>query len=450
MTHINRRDLLRTGAAGALFAALGRANSALMPMGSNGFLGSPVSQTAPKLLTIFLRGAQDAVFTVPPVGDPTYPVARGGLMPSTIALPGTTYARLNDQYQDLVPIINAGQAAFIHQVGNPSGGRSHFVEMAIYESAHVPTALTAPRKDGVMARLRGAGVFAGSSGPVYGASVSHRMQQFYRGFTADELMLHVADLRRFSLGTAPIADRQRAALALHLSQDPSDPLESYLDATGEYFAATEAAVSGLGTYTHDPNAFPRTLQESNAAGLPDSSRGRSFLKQCEEAHQLLKSNLGCQVVGVELGSWDTHANQAAEVVDLNAYLAKAIRSLYDAGVADGLDNYLILVVTEFGRTNFVNSNAGTDHGVGGLMMAFGKKVMGGVYNCHGGVGLGKPWRELGTSPSAWSTFGNACPVVTDFREIYSEIFEKLFGMSTAQVSTVIPGWSDTSRLGFLS
>lgn len=450
MTKFNRRDLLRSGAAGALFAALGRSGSAASPLWQPKTGGVGLSPQAPRLLTIFLRGAQDAVYTVPPVGDATYnTTSRQTLRPQTVQLPGQTYAELNTAYSLLLPIWNTGHAAFMHQVGNPTGGRSHFVEMAIYESADVPTGLFAPRKDGVLARMRSVGAFGASQGPVFGASVSNRMQQFFRGFSADELMAHVVSLSQFHVGSDPINDRMRASLALHLGQDPDPPLEQFLDATGEYIALNETPISSLSNYIHDAAAFPRNLAETQAVGLPDDHRGQAFLRQCEEAHQLLKSNVGCQVAGVEFGSWDTHSNQIMERDLLDPYLAKAIRSLYDAAMADNLTNYVILVVSEFGRTNFENANGGTDHGVGGLMMAFGKPVRGGVYNCHGGSGLGKPWRELGVSPNSHATYPNACPVVTDFREIYAELFEVLFGLSSNQIGTLIPNWASNNRMGFL-
>ncbi len=446
MTTFNRRDILRAGGVGAFLSAFANASSPVRLLRSFSPSAPLPNPGDPRLLTIFLRGAHDGVYTVVPTGDPTYATARPTLQPPTLALPGTTYARLNSAYAELQPIIAAGRAAFLHQVGNPTGGRSHFVEMQIYEGAQN----TAPlREDGVIARLRANGAFGSSTGPVFGASVSYRMQQFYRGFVPAEIMAHVRGISDYTLGSVPIADRQRASLATHLSQTPIGPIEPFVDAVGEYVAATEAAISGI-TYTHDPVAFPTNAAESQAQGLPLAPIGYSFMSHCEQALELLKSATGCQAVGVELGAWDTHNDQAAERGPLDVYLARGIRSLHDGAAAAGLTNLVILVVTEFGRTNIENGNQGTDHGVGGLMMAFGPRVNGGVYNCHGGTGLGAAWRDLGTSPTTWTLFPNACPVATDFRLVYAELFHKLFGIphgAGSAMEVVIPGWTNTGYLG---
>jgi len=446
MTTFNRRDILRVGGVGAFMSAFANASSPVRLLRSFSPSMLLPDVTAPRLLTIFLRGAHDGVYTVVPTGDPTYTTARPTLQPTTLALPGTTYASLSSAYADLLPIFSAGRAAFLHQVGNPTGGRSHFVEMQVYEGA----VNTAPlREDGVVARLRANGAFGTSTGPVFGASVSQRMQQFYRGFVSTELMAHVRAINDYTLGSAPIANRQRDSMATHLLQNPTGPIEPFVDAVGEYVAATETAISGV-TYTHDPAKFPVNPTESNALGLPNAPIGHTFMSHCEQAHQLLKAAVGCQAVGIELGAWDTHNSQAAERAPLDAYLAKGIRSLYDAAAADGMTNYVILVVTEFGRTNIENGSQGTDHGVGGLMMAFGPRVNGGVYNCHGGTGLGRPWRNLGTSPTTYTTYPNACPVGTDFRRVYAELFHKLFSIpdgAGSAMELVIPGWTDTSYLG---
>ncbi|MEO6595402.1 MAG: DUF1501 domain-containing protein [Planctomycetota bacterium] len=446
MTTFNRRDILRAGGVGAFATAFANASSPVRLLRSSFPSLEVPAITAPRLLTIFLRGAHDGVYTVVPTGDPTYTTARPTLQPATIALPGTTFARLNSAYADLMPIFSAGRAAFLHQVGNPNGGRSHFVEMQVYEGAKT----TAPlREDGVIARLRANGAFGTSSGPVFGASVSQRMQQLYRGFVPNELMAHVRGISDYTLGLAPIADRQRASMATHLSQTPTGPIEPFVDAVGEYVAATEAAISGI-TYTHDPVAFPVNATESTAAMLPNAPIGHTFMSHCEQALQLLKSAVGCQAVGIELGAWDTHNDQAVERVPLDAYLAKGIRSLHDAAVAVGMLNLVILVKTEFGRTNIENGSLGTDHGVGGLMMAFGPRVTGGVYNCYRTSGLGAQWRALGTSPTTHTLFPNACPVATDFRLVYAELFHKLFGIphgAGSAMGVVIPGWTDTAYLG---
>jgi len=58
-------------------------------------------------------------------------------------------------------------------------------------------------------------------------------------------------------------------------------------------------------------------------------------------------------------------------------------------------------------------------------------------------------RPLGSNPNTHGLHPNACPVATDFREIYAELFDRLFGLSTHQIGNLIPSWISTNRVGFL-
>lgn len=450
MKSFNRRDFLRAGGAGALFAGLASGRSPLQVVAR--LAGDGPIMASPKVFTIFLRGAQDGVHTVVPVGDSTYTTARfsASMQPPTMPLTGTTYAALNSDYAALLPIDAANHAAFVHQCGNASGERSHFVEQQIWESAFVPTvAQPSLEEEGVIARLSEA---AGFGSAVPGASVSKSMQRFYRGFTPARILAHIRSLADYSIGSTPIADRQRDALLANLGPTPSKELEQFLDATGEFVLTSEAAVTGLAGYVHDGAKFPIGSMEAGNAGLTYYPPGDGFMQQCEEAVELLLASGGpvdCQAVGVEFGGWDTHRDQDQDRPLVDPYLAHAIRSIYDCAIAQ-LSDFVILVVTEFGRTNHENSKTGTDHGVGSLLMAFGPRVNGGVYNCHGGVGLGRQWRELGASTSTYTLWPNAQPVATDFRLVYAELFERLFGLSSgagSQIEQVIPGWTDNNYLG---
>jgi uncharacterized protein (DUF1501 family) len=453
MSTFNRRDILRAGGVGAFLSAFAKAGVPAHVIGPIGNAPLAGSVDDPRVITIFLRGAQDGVHTIVPVGDSTYTTARPNLQPGTVPLPGSAYAALNAKYAALLPIYGAGHAAFLHQIGNPDGERSHFDEQQIYESAYVPVGVTDPLKeDGVIARLAGIGTFSPSTTAVRGASVSFQMQQFFRGFTAAQTLAHVRHSSVYTLGNQPIHARQRTSMQAHLNQapGPTAAIEAHLDAVGEYVLASEAAISGLPT-SHDAASFPNNPTEAAAQGLPATPAGYGFMSQCEQAYKLVSTvGLECQAVGIELGGWDTHGTQMAQRDALDPWLAHAIRSLYDLLVFGGFTNFVILVVTEFGRTNIENANLGTDHGVGGLMMAFGNRVNSGVYNCHNGSGLGRAWRELGTTPSQYTRYTNACYVARDFRSIYAELFHKLFGLthgSGSQIATVIPGWTNTSYQG---
>jgi uncharacterized protein (DUF1501 family) len=88
-----------------------------------------------------------------------------------------------------------------------------------------------------------------------------------------------------------------------------------------------------------------------------------------------------QVAVMEMGGWDSHANQAAP----NGALSNNLR-LLDATLAalhQGLQaggtwgRTVLLVASEFGREVAINGTQGTDHGTGGAALLLGGAVKGG-------------------------------------------------------------------------
>ena len=464
MTNLNRRNFLKSG-------SLAMGGLALHPMVAPiGKLASAKAGSNAKVVTIFLRGAMDGVHTVIPRLDPTYLQARANLIPAS-STPISLFTSLNDDSDQLLPIYLNRDAAFIHQCGSPAGERSHFTEQAVYESATIPNQFSGfpERADGVVARLSGV---AGFPGAVRGASVTKRMQQMYRGFVQAEQLAHVRSIGEYSLGGDSIATLQRRWLGAQSGQPaPAGSaqcrvdIENQLDVTSDYFLGSESVINNV-TVTHDADRFPSTSTEAMSssfypklamAGVNSFQTGLTFMKQCEEAMQILLTTDAC-AIGVDIGAWDTHDSQLMRRVALDRFLAAAIRSLYE-GIGAQIKDFAIVVVTEFGRTNVTNPSGGTDHGIGGMAMAFGPRVNGGVYNCHNGAGLGATWRDLGADASTHAgqvtslgvSTANAQPIETDYRLVYAEMCRKLFGLSATgpnnQVEAVIPGWMDTNYLG---
>jgi len=86
----------------------------------------------------------------------------------------------------------------------------------------------------------------------------------------------------------------------------------------------------------------------------------AFGQGCLLARRLLEHGIG--FVEVSLGSWDTHNSNFVNVPDRASLLDAALSTLLDDLARRGLlDDTLVVLATEFGRTPEINTNEGRDH-----------------------------------------------------------------------------------------
>ncbi|MEC9280467.1 MAG: DUF1501 domain-containing protein, partial [Chloroflexota bacterium] len=89
--------------------------------------------------------------------------------------------------------------------------------------------------------------------------------------------------------------------------------------------------------------------------------------------------LGTRIFYTQQSGFDTHANQVPTQPMLLGELSQGIGDFYaDLREHDASDNVLMFVFTEFGR-RVKDNGSGTDHGSGGMSMAIGDPVKGGMH-----------------------------------------------------------------------
>src|SRR5690349_7419329 len=132
------------------------------------------------------------------------------------------------------------------------------------------------------------------------------------------------------------------------------------------------------------------------------------------AAHLLAANLGTRIITIHWGGFDTHSDQIAgqdpQLKELSRALGAFKADLTTRGIEDRVST---LVFSEFGRRVEENGSAGTDHGAGGLMLAMGAGVRG---------GLAAEWPGCETNEQK---DGNI-KVPTDFRSVYRSVIEEWF------------------------
>ena len=319
--------------------AFGAVSSLGFAAGSNG--------SGKRFVFVVLRGGLDGLSAVPAVGDPEFAAARGPLAQfgsAPLAL-DTTFA-LHPNLAQLHTMFTGGELVVVHAVGLPYRERSHFDAQQVLESGGVrPYELT-----------------TGWLGRAMAPSA------------AKSLALNT---------TVPLVLRGPGVVdtwAPSALPDPSADLVARLERMYGNDMALATALQRAKSL-HFDGAMPPEMNAMNGKGMTNAGRGGNFTVLAQRAAEFLAQPNGPQAAVLELGGFDSHANQG----NPNGALSNTLRQL-DAGLAalrEGLlesgtwSRTVVVVATEFGREVAVNGTLGTDHGSGGAAFVLGGAVKGG-------------------------------------------------------------------------
>jgi uncharacterized protein (DUF1501 family) len=339
MTDLPRRRVLQSLLAGAALAP-----AASLSFGAG---APPASGTPRRLVLVVLRGGLDGLGAVPAVGDPAFAEARGALAQHpTPTLPLTGPFALHPNLSELHTMFGRGEAAVVHATGLPYRERSHFDAQQVLES---------------------------------GGTQPH---QITTGWLARAL--GVSGQRGMALNTAvPLVLRgpgQVDTWAPSVLPEPSTDLVARLE---HLYAGDPALAQAL--------ARARGLRQDAemgsvaSSGMGGAGGGRqAIVALARKAGEFIARPGGPQVAVLEMGGWDTHANQAApqgalanNLRTLDASLAALREVLVAPDAHDAWSRTVVVVVTEFGREVAINGTMGTDHGTGGAAFVLGGAVRGG-------------------------------------------------------------------------
>jgi uncharacterized protein (DUF1501 family) len=362
------------------------------------------------LVKIFLRGGCDGLNLCVPHGDPEYYGLRGGIAVARNAVVNLDgYFGLHPALGAIKPLYDEGRLAFVPAVGQYSLTRSHFDAQDFMETGTPgDKSTTTGWLDRSIARIPGSEV----TQAVAFAS------QLPRSYLGPEPVLVAQNLTSFDLRARNWRDEaERLLRAMY------EPKETPVGRMGqETFAALQTLLR-----TPEILAAP-----SNGADYPAVTVGNSL----RQAAQLIKANLGTRSIYVNVpGAFDTHSNQT---FNNNLEFTRLADSLAAFSIDLGrlMDDVVVLVTTEFGRTAAVNGSAGTDHGSGYTMIVMGGGVRGGrIYGQWPGLSRTQLYQ------------GRDLAVTTDFRDVFAEVARAQFGIADA--SALFPGYSAGPALGIV-
>lgn len=343
--------------------------------------------TGRRLVFIVLRGAMDGIATLMPIGDPAYARLRGNFGPPPAAgapLKLTTDFALHPGLAQTAALYARGEAAFVHAIASPYRERSHFDAQNVLETGG--TAAYA-LKDGWLNRL---------------------------------------------LPLLPRAKEPAVALSATLPMALRGPAPATSFAPSQLPQADDDLLARAGAlYAGDPQLhalWSQALGARNAAGTDartDSNARANPAALGKLAATFLAKPDGARVAVIELGGWDTHANQPGRLTQQLRQLDAVIAALH-TGLGPDWRQTIVVAATEFGRTAAPNGTGGTDHGTGGAAILAGGALQGGRIIAD--------WPGL--APSQLHE-GRDLKPTADLRALFAGLAADHFGLDPALVSRTL-------------
>ena len=363
--------------------------------------------TGDVLVVLSMRGGQDSLSVVPPVGDANYATLRPTIgIPSSLALPLGGVFGLHPALAAIKPLYDGGKLAVVHALSQPNPTRSHFEAQAELEKAAPGSSLTTGWLDRVLG--------------VRGGGTSFQAVQMGSSMLPDSLM-----------GPAPsLAMTGVDDFELSVWSGYQTPFVNALSALYSGVAApvAEQVTATLGALSTTAAMKTTGYTPANGATYPSSPLGDAL----QDTARLIKVGAGLQVATIDYGNWDMHVNLGrpgdvngwmhGQLLDVGGCLAAFARDL-----GTGLNNVTLVTLTEFGRRAAENGSGGVDHGHGQASLVLGGGVKGGqVYGT---------WPGLAPAALDQGDLAGA----NDYRNLLGEILVKRCGMGS--LSTVFPGLS---------
>lgn len=358
------------------------------------------AQPDARLVLVILRGGLDGLAAVPPYADPQYRKLRGALAlsaPGTeggaLALDGTF--GLHPALANLHSMYRAGEALVVHAAATPYRERSHFDAQNVLEAGGIE-----PKGTATGWLNRALGVLNRSGDPRGAIALSDSVPLVLRGEFA---------VSSWAPSRLPDTDEDTVARVRRM-YEAADPALA---------ASLNAALAA------------RELAGDASAARRGGRVGQDVAPLASAAARFLGSADGPRIAVLDVGGWDTHANQGAAQGTLASRLGGLDTGLQHLKTELGPHwrSTSVLVVTEFGRTVAVNGTRGTDHGTAGCAFLLGGAVAGG--------------RVLADWPGLAARDlheGRDLRATTDLRALFKAVLLERFGLAEGTLARqVFPG-----------
>ncbi|MCG9680194.1 DUF1501 domain-containing protein [Vibrio sp. Isolate24] len=173
--------------------------------------------------------------------------------------------------------------------------------------------------------------------------------------------------------------------------------------------------------------------------MGDGGVGKQFQSLTQKTGEILADPAGPNIAALELGGWDTHANQGS----VNGRLSNQLK-LLDAGLASlkqalgkQWQRTVVIAASEFGRTARENGTKGTDHGTANVMFVAGGAIKGGEVLGH--------WPGLAEADLYQ---GRDLKPTTDTRSVIKGVLGPHLSVTSKKLETIFPDSQKAKALRF--
>jgi uncharacterized protein (DUF1501 family) len=384
-------------------AAMETAPATAATAGTSGTTASPTPIGQRTLVVVQLSGGNDGLNAVVPYGNGLYYQLR-----PQIGIAANQVLHLNDQVglhpnlKSFKTLYDQKQLAIIQGVGYPNASRSHFRSMEIWHTARPD--LSMPNQGWLGAFM--SEVYKVGESPFqcvnFGSSVPQAL------LTEHAPVAALQDTSSFQF----LVDKRLPTM--------KDPL---LKTFGQVYTkpakktpALELVANTWDTTSHGVQVLAGMSEKYQpATQYPNNPFGKTL----QQVAQMLASDVGTRVFYVQLGGFDTHANEKPAHANLMSQLADSLAAFQADLEGHGrADQVLTMGFSEFGRRVKENGSQGTDHGAAGPMFVLGKNVKGGLY---------------GDDPDLNNLEDGDLRHTVDFRSVYATVIEDWLGAPSRDV-----------------
>lgn len=361
------------------------------------------------LVTVTLGGGNDGLNTLGPFSNGRYQDLRGQLAiaPSAGHSIGNNLL-FHPNLRRLATRYRRGDVAVVRGVGEPLKDRSHFSNLARWQSANPNGAITGT---GWIGRW----LDAASSSQFTGIAIGGQgVPLHFRGRSLRSPTFHDTAVR--------CTDRTAAKSVINACTERS-----------VRWASLRTAARGSTTWAQsmrNRSTLLRLVAPAFKAELPEDQ----LLSDMVLAARVINLNLGTRALNVWQNGYDTHDNQIAghsgvgDHADLLAELDVALDTFFNSLSAAMAERVVVMVYSEFGRRAEANGSKGTDHGTSSHVFLVGRRIKGGLY------GDAPPLNQLDDRGDF--------RVTKDFRDVYATVLEQ--GLETSASGILGQGYSQVA------